>query len=89
MQIIISSSSSVTGQKIELVQQLVGLGQGILVLLLFLLSVDVYDVVSYPAVLVAQTVVVGDRRGQASAALGFIDVLHVRVPGGSPLSMVS
>ena len=88
MQIIISSSSSVTGQKIELIQQLVSLSQGILVLLVFLLSVDVYDVVSHPAVLVTQTVVVGDRRGH-TAALGFIDVLHVRVPGGSPLSMVS
>ena len=79
-------SPSVTGQEIKLVQQLVSFSQGIVVLVV-LLGVDVDDVVRHLAVLVPQTVVVEDGRGQA-AALCLVDVLHVGVPGGRPLPVV-
>ena len=79
-------SPSVTGQEIKLIQQLVSFSQGIVVLVV-LLGVDVDDVVRHLAVLVPQTVVVEDWRGQA-AALCLVDILHVGVPGGRPLPVV-
>ena len=69
-----------------MIQQLVSFSQCI-VLLVFLLGVNVDDVVRHLAVLVVQTVVVEDWGGQA-AALRLVNILHVGVPGGGPLPMV-
>ena len=69
-----------------MIQQLVSFSQCI-VLLVFLLGVNVDNVVRHLAVLVVETVVVEDWGGQA-AALRLVDILHVGVPGGGPLAVV-
>ena len=69
-----------------MIQQLVSFSQCIVVLVL-LLGVDVDNVVRHLAVLVVETVVVEDGRGQA-AALRLVHILHVGVTGGGPLPVV-
>ena len=81
------SSISVTGQKIKLIQQLVSLGQSI-VLLVVILGVNVNNVVRHLAVLVAETVVVAEDWRSNAAAVRLVDILQVRVTGGGPLPVV-
>ena len=70
-----------------MIQQLVSLGQSI-VLLVVILGVNVNNVVRHLAVLVAETVVVAEDGRSHAAAVRLVDILQVRVTGGGPLPVV-